>query len=231
VEPFEWGYSKCNGPCVWSKHFPAARGQEQSPIDVDVKRVERTNEDMGVEVHYKETDATCENNGHTVVWTPEDAGYVVIQGEQYKLVQFHYHCPSEHTFSGQSYPIEIHFVHQHEGTGELAVLGHLFQYSREPSPFIANITKELPPVTPDGEPVEIANIDFSSLRTLKAQYIHYHGSLTTPPCSEGVLWYVCTSVSNMSGRQISWFEGSCSFENARPVQPLNGRELSIAAVE
>lgn len=225
-KPFCWGYEECNGPHMWSKHFPAARGIQQSPIDIDVQRVERTNTDMSVKVFYKETNATCVNNGHTVVWTPEDGGYVVIKNKQYKLVQFHYHCPSEHTFAGSSFPIEVHFVNQHKETGELAVLGHIFQFGNLKNPFIANITETKPLSPTDGE-VQIANIDFSNLKNLKAQYIHYKGSLTTPPCSEGVLWYVCTTVSNISERQHSWFKEACDFKSNRPVQELNGREMSL----
>lgn len=220
--PFHWGYEASNGPDIWSKHFSAASGMEQSPIDIDVSQVNRSNEEMAVEVNYLPSKVTVVNNGHAVQWTPEDAGHIVIKGKKYNLVQFHHHCPSEHTFSGNVYPIEVHFVHQHKESGELAVLGHLFELG-EMNELIANITTMKPPSKADGE-INAGIVDFSKI-CLTGNYVHYKGSLTTPPCSEGVIWYVCTTLSKISDKQVEWFRACVPHDTARPIMPLNGRDL------
>lgn len=228
----EWGYETHNGPDTWYDKYEAAKGKHQSPIDLQInsgggsEHVRRDDYSM-VKVSYNTTKCTVENNGHTVQWTPANGGFVTVGGKTYDLVQFHFHIPSEHTFNSKPKALEIHFVHQEKATGTLLVLGHLFEFG-DYNEFIQSICNCTPPS--EGEKLHLPPIDLASLPGLDGSYIHYQGSLTTPPCSEGVQWYVNKSCGKVAYAQVSWFQKSIPFENARPVQKLEGRELSVNLV-
>jgi len=219
---FHWGYTKKNGPKVWLKHFPDACGKEQSPIDIKLKSVKDNPDAPEITVHYQNCKAVCLNNGHTVQWGVEDAGYIMIGEKRFNLAQFHYHCPSEHKLNGKAYPICFHFVHQAED-GTLAVLGHLFEFGVYSHPFLDVITSNAPLQAHESADVEC--VPFEKLK-IGGDYVHYDGSLTTPPCSEGVLWYVNKDIMQISRPQEAWFRSCVKTDNARPCQALNGRLLT-----
>lgn len=233
----EWGYDKTNGPETWADKYQAATGTRQSPIDLQISagggkefetELRQFDELNTVEVHYNTTSCVIANNGHTVKWTPENGGHVKAKNKTFELVQFHYHIPSEHTFNSEQKALEIHFVHQEKETGTLLVLGHLFEIGNY-NQFVHTISNCKAP-TP-GEQYNLGKIDLSNLSFLNGNYIHYQGSLTTPPCSEGVNWYVNKNLLQVSHAQIHWFRAAIEFDNARPVQKENNRHLCLVDVK
>jgi len=232
-EPYSWGYDEHNGPKTWCEHYGAANGRRQSPIDINVNKIRTKNAENDDEsgeadlsVHWKECRATCTNNGHTVCWSVENAGYVLRDSEKFNLVQFHYHIPSEHSFSRERSNFEIHFVHQNPKTEALLVLGFLYDLGASDE-FLDIIIDRLPLKV--GETAATQTVDLTKHRNLDHDYIHYNGSLTTPPCSEGVLWYVCTNKLQISNAQYCWFRACIPHDNSRPLQRKNKRRLTVQA--
>jgi len=226
---FSWGYEKNNGPNVWVEYYEAANGKEQSPIDIDLNaELSEESADDKIQTNYNRCEANLQNNGHTLKWSPlGDAGSVTYKNEQYNLLQWHFHIPSEHTFNLEHASIELHFVHA-DAAGNLLVIGHCFNVG-EAHEFIENIMI--------GETLAMhsekgldADVDFSLLN-FNTDYIHYPGSLTTPPCSEGVQWFVSNTITSLSQVQLDWFREAVPFDNARPCQPINERKLCKRVTE
>jgi len=218
---YSWGYDSHNGPETWCAHYEAANGKIQSPIDVNLLNVKDVKGLSHVTHHYKNCKAVCVNNSHTVCWTVENGGHILIGEKQFDLVQFHYHCPSEHYINGEQFPLCLHFVHVSQD-GTLAVLGRVFKFGSSSNNFIDAITQSKPLKPHDNFKVD--EIPFQHLNAT-GDYVHYPGSLTTPPCSEGVLWHVKDTLDEITHAQENWFRSCLSFDNARPLQDLNEREL------
>jgi len=218
---YSWGYDSHNGPDTWCAHYEAANGKIQSPIDVNLLNVKDVKGLPHVTHHYKNCKAVCVNNSHTVCWTVEDGGHILIDEKRFDLVQFHYHCPSEHYINGEQFPLCLHFVHVSED-GTLAVLGRVFKFGATSNNFIDAITQSKP--LKAHEKFKVDEIPFQHLNAT-GDYVHYPGSLTTPPCSEGVLWHVKETLDEISHAQENWFRSCLSFDNARPLQDLNDRDL------
>jgi len=218
---FQWGYEKHNGPITWCAHFKDAKGKEQSPIDI--KNIEdiKMADDYKVTHHYKNCKAVCLNNSHTVVWSVENAGHIMIGKKQFNLAQFHYHCPSEHYINGKQYPLCLHFVHVAED-GTLAVLGRVYDFGKTGDKFLENVCDNK--VIKANDSYTVDSVNFESLN-VSGNYVIYPGSLTTPPCSEGVKWHVKDKVDTISHAQHSWFRSCLKFDNARPLQKMNDRTL------
>jgi carbonic anhydrase len=225
-----WGYEADNGPEAWgSMDAEWARcneGLEQSPIDlanatdIELPEVEmHTPSDQEVEVLNQEGVIDALDNGHTIQINTQGAGRMTIGDKTYSLVQFHFHAPSEHTVAGEHFPMEMHFVHQADD-GALAVVGVLIEEGAE-NPSIAPLWAQLSEA-PGTEttvqiPPEFAEHVFSGDAT---GVYYYGGSLTTPPCSEGVSWYVRRTPTQVSKEQIAAFTAIYDHNN-RPVQALN----------
>jgi len=209
-----WGYSGDNGPQAWGKlsqdYSDCSAGSEQSPIDItapgSMKKID-------VATEYGAAEGDVENNGHTIVASlPE--GFTMTSGETtYNFVQVHFHTPSEHLVEGKTYPLVAHLVHATEDS-RLAVLGVFFEEG-EANPALQAILDGV-----DGK----AQVDLAGLTPESKNVGNYAGSLTTPPCSEGVNWHVSFSPMTASADQIAKFSEIMG-KNARPVQPLNAREL------
>jgi len=205
-------------------------GTQQSPIDV-VKRNAIISPNLGT-LHriYHPANATLVNRGHDIMvnWS-EGAGSVEIKGKRFTLKQCHWHTPAEHTIDRKQHPLEIHLVHQ-AVDGEIAVIGIIYEFGR-PDTFLAELRDAImaiahmePPVKPLGM-VDPYDIKFDSRK-----YYRYMGSLTTPPCTEGVIWNVIDEVRTVSEYQVRALKEAVhdGYEkNARPIQPLNGRIVGL----
>ena len=229
IEATRWGYAAENGPDVWARLSPEYRlcsiGIHQSPIDI----VNPTPVELPALVfNYQPVTLNIHNTGHTIQVTYPKGSWIEVDGTKYHLLQFHFHAPSEHTVKGQSSDIEMHLVHESE-EGALAVIGVLIESGRDNSEFIP-IWHHLPSTPGESEHSEDIIFNAVNLLPSRKHTYRYDGSLTTPPCSEGVKWFVLTTPIEMSESQIAAFKSIMSGNN-RPVQPLNGRELLVDATE
>ena len=217
-----WGYTGKTGPSHWSELEPdftsCKLGKTQSPIDI---RSAKTAAMTPIDFQYASTAGEIVNNGHTVQVNLNDAGSVKLASGDYKLLQFHFHTPSEESINGKHYPLVAHLVHKNE-QGELAVVAVLFKQGKE-NATLKQVFDGLPPTAGEKHPLD-ANIDLMALLPSKHAYYAFMGSLTTPPCSEGVHWQVLKQPVEISARQLAAFKKLYAM-NARPIQPLNGRAV------
>jgi len=230
----EWSHSGKDGPAHWgdlAKDYATCKiGQRQSPIDLKPKTATRLNQ-KNLIISYKTTVVTVVNNGHTIQATPQATpstgweGAVSFKGENFKLAQFHFHHPSEHTLNGRSFPLEVHFVNTN-AAGNLTVIGVFIKEGAE-NKALASLFSTLPS---EGATAVPAKIDIGMLLPQDRKALAYSGSLTTPPCSEPVNWIVMQSPIEMSAAQIAAF-AKLFPNNHRPVQELHGRTLNEIEAE
>jgi len=210
------------GPEAWgdlSADFKVCSlGMEQTPIDL--KGTVRA-ETGAIEPSFQQMPLTIHNNGHTIQVNCAPGSRTVIAGQAFDLLQFHFHHPSEHLLSGRTFDLELHFVHK-SAEGRLAVLGIFIRPGAE-NAALAPIWAAMPREA--GEPQQIGtSINPAALLPADRKHFRYKGSLTTPPCSEGVLWTVFKDPIEASSDQIRQFAELFPV-NARPVQSLNSRFL------
>ena len=225
-EKVEWGYEEENGPAMWGElsedYKLCAEGKSQSPINLaDAKSMQSPS----VTFNYSPSPLTIVNNGHTVQVNYEEGSSIMIGETKYDLLQFHFHSPSEHTLSGKSFEMEMHLVHRN-ASGELAVVGALIRSGSENAAFDP-VWEKMPAEKGEPRQIEGVSVNAGDLLPSEKLFYRYEGSLTTPPCSEGVKWFVLTTPIEMSAAQIERFKGIIDFDNNRPVQPLNERELLV----
>ncbi|MCL4165309.1 UNVERIFIED_CONTAM: hypothetical protein GTU68_062488 [Idotea baltica] len=217
-----WGYTGKIGPEHWGdlseSWSTCSTGTSQSPIDIVF---ETPSKDNAITTNYNETGISVLNNGHTIQQNYDAGSTLKSGGGEYDLVQFHFHSPSEHTFNGEHFPLEVHLVHA-DKQGNLAVVGVMFEEGAA-NQVVEKVWETMP---------DTANTTASSDQMLNAKnllpkdmnFALYSGSLTTPPCSEGVRWHVVKQPLTVSDDQISKFK-SILHDNNRPVLPLNGRKV------
>ena len=167
---------------------------------------------MDEDVH---TTAKVIDNGHSIKVTPKVGGKIELHGETFHLLQFHFHGKSEHTVDGKRYDMVAHLVHQNPKTKQLAVVAVFFEEGKN-NPILDNILSGV------GKNIRIDPQDILPADT--AHYYHYIGSLTTPPCSENVQWYLLKQPATASKDQIDAFR-KYYVDNERPVQELYDREI------
>lgn len=218
-----WGYEGKEGPERWGKLDPefstCADGRNQSPIDLTAM-VEGELPD--IDIRYQPGGEAVVNNGHTVQVNYAPGSTILVDGHRFELKQFHFHSPSENTIDGRSFPLEAHFVHA-DAEGNLAVIAVLFQEGKE-NTALKSAWRKMP--SHAGEPVPLAQqMDAAALLPEDRDYYRFNGSLTTPPCSEGVWWLVMKSRVSASKAQIAKFSQAMGHPNNRPVQPLNARMI------
>jgi carbonic anhydrase len=217
-----WSYEgTADGPARWGELDPANRvcsaGVQQSPIDIG----ETVKAQLPpLKLTWARTPDTIVNNGHTIQLNMGEGSTLSVGGGAgYRLVQFHFHRPSEHTINGASFPMEAHFVHQN-AAGSLAVVGVLMTGGR-PNKTFNNLVLSMP--NRAGPPVKAdPKIDPNALLPSKRSYYRYSGSLTTPPCSETVDWYLLTEPVQVADADINSFATLYKM-NARPAQKPNRR--------
>ena len=220
-----WGYKGEAGPRHWgdleAANTTCSLGHHQSPIDIKAPKAARSVHAMAFD--YGSLGFGLVNNGHTVQAdpvAPADAPSITIDGKSYKLAQFHFHHPSEHTVGGKRFPMEMHLVHKDEA-GHLAVLG-VFIRAGAANRSLAEVIARLPASpTSAGATVEVPLAD---LLPGKHDAWMYQGSLTTPPCSEGVQWVLLKEPITLSKSQIAAFARLFP-DNHRSVQNFKDRQL------
>lgn len=221
-----WSYSGENGPEKWAemdeKSKVCSTGKRQSPIDIEASKPDKDLKPL--QFKYSASLATLQNNGHTIQVDFPPGNWLAMNGERYDLLQFHFHVPSEHRIQGSQNAMEVHLVHKN-AHDELAVVGVMFMEGGE-----SNVLKPLWSQMPKGKKKLEKPLRFDPAQLLpKARgYTTYAGSLTTPPCSEGVTWVVMTSPVSASAAQVDKFVDVVGF-NARPVQATFGREVTRTA--
>ncbi len=219
-----WSYKGDTGPTHWGSlsadYELCATGKKQSPINITNSVKAELPE---LKFDYKPISLLIENNGHTIKITADKAGTLTIGKEVYQLLQFHTHSPSEMTIDGKPADMVIHMVHKN-AKGELAVVAVHFKVGDTANPLIAQLWQVMPKTA--GKKVEAANvqIDVNQLLPADKNYYSFEGSLTTPPCSEGVKWIVLKQMVSISAEQLAQLKAIYP-HNVRPVQPLNGREI------
>lgn len=215
-----WEYTGHKGAAHWGEIDAAfaecANGHQQSPINID-KTVKAAL--PALSFHYGNAVPTIWNNGHTVQVNVPAGNTLEVGGQSYELLQFHFHTPSEEHIKGKSQPMVAHFVHKN-AAGELGVVGVLIRAGR-PNAALAPVFEHLPRV---GEKVTVddLSLDLGAVLPKSLGYYDFAGSLTTPPCSEGVHWMVLKEPVTLSQKQIASFRKLIG-KNARPVQALNER--------
>lgn len=219
-----WTYAGQRGPGHWAqldKQFSeCGLGHAQSPIDIRGARRDPDAPDLVFA--YRPRPLEIVNNGHTVQVDASGGSVLTIGGHAYTLAQFHFHTPSEERIRGRAYDMVAHLVHK-DAAGKLAVVAVLFKAGSE-NAALKNVFDNMP--VGAGPEHKVEGVQFNPADLLPAQhgYYHYQGSLTTPPCSEGVAWYVLRTPVEASRAQIGMLHKLYT-HNARPVQALNGREV------
>ncbi|MDR7271411.1 carbonic anhydrase [Pelomonas saccharophila] len=220
-----WEYSGKAGPAQWGKIAPefgtCATGHAQTPIDVKGA----TPADLpALQFSYGSMPLNLVNNGHTVQVNASGENKLNVGGREFKLLQFHFHTPSEEAINGKRFAMVAHFVHK-DADGKLGVVGLLLKPGKPNAAFKA-VFDNLPtqpnadaPATPAG-----LSLDLAALLPAKLSYYSFDGSLTTPPCSEGVSWMVLREPVELSPAQIKQFRRIFA-HNARPLQPLGDRKV------
>lgn len=216
-----WDYSGEAGPQNWAKltpEFHSCAGQNQSPVNLD-GFIEAELEPL--KVSYKAGATEVMNNGHTVQVAYDPGSTLTLDGKTFQLIQFHFHMPSENQIKGLSYPLEGHLVHSDE-QGNLAVLAVMFREG-ERNATLASLW-DTPPA--DGQKQAVSPLlNIRDMLPADLDYYRFNGSLTTPPCSEGVRWLVLKQPIVASHTQIEALTKSVGHANNRPLQPLNARAI------
>ena len=218
-----WTYSGPNGPSHWSDLEPdfaiCKTGKRESPIDI--KNARRDSALPPIQFDYKPSPLKIINNGHTIRVDYAPGSSITIDGKTFPLTQLHFHRPSEEEIAGKKFEMVIHLVHERsDGAAVVAVLVK----SGGENPAIQKLWTNLPKT--EGEEEEVANlvINAADLLPTDRNYYTFDGSLTTPPCSEGVKWFVLKTPIEISTAQIATFAKFYPM-NARPIQPRHGREV------
>jgi carbonic anhydrase len=216
-----WGYTDDTGPEHWGDLAPEYQtcktGQAQSPIDI-TQAVPAAVSFIGF--RYRSAPLSVINNGHTIQVSYPPGSYLVLGRKSYQLKQFHFHAPSEHSVFGRRADMSAHLVHE-APDGELAVVAVAMNIGRRPNREVARIWRAMP-AKAAREHHERVSINAARLLPTRRSYFSYMGSLTTPPCTEGVRWVVMKEPITVSSQQVDLFKAVIG-DNARPVQPLNGR--------
>lgn len=238
ARPVHWKYEGEEGTAFWAKLDPAysmcGEGKHQSPVNIVPANASTA---LDWKLDYKSTSLTIShnehanellNNGHTIQVTVDEGSTLSINDKIYHLKQFHFHTPSEHTIDGKNLPMEMHLVHSTD-SGDLAVIGVLFEEGKTDNNNFQQLIANLPAAK--GDTVEIANQTLDLQAHLPAHFAayHYSGSLTTPPCSEDVDWFVLKEKVVLSKKQLAAFSSRIA-PNNRPTQPLNDRKIEMKSI-
>ncbi|HVP67985.1 MAG TPA: carbonic anhydrase family protein [Anaeromyxobacteraceae bacterium] len=223
--PPHWTYEGVHGPANWANLEPAFEtcrlGKHQSPIDIRGAKAAAL---PPIQFAYQPSPLKIIDNGHTVQVIYAPGSVITVGDKKYELQQFHFHHPAEEKVNGRSYPLVAHLVHK-SAEGKLAVVAVLLANGRA-NPFIEALWKHLP--AEEGKEMAPAGVtvDVAKLLPVKRGYYTFSGSLTTPPCTEEVTWFVLKTPAQVSKNDVAVFAKKYP-HNARPVQPLNARVVQM----
>jgi carbonic anhydrase len=218
-----WGYSGAGGPEHWSKLDPqfaaCSTGKYETPIDIK----QATSADLpALQFNYAATPTSVVDNGHTVMVTYAPGSTFIVGAKKYELKQFHFHHPSEEAIDGRHADMVAHLVHA-DADGHLAVVAVMLVRGAA-NPALSQIKSKAPAEKDHPAPLEERSLNAKDLLPQNLGYYNFPGSLTTPPCSEGVDWYVLKTPVEIAPAELQWF-AKLYPSNARPLQPLNGRTI------
>jgi carbonic anhydrase len=221
-----WSYGGKGGPDHWGeldKTFSSCKlGHHQSPIDI---RAAKSAELPPIQFAYQPTPLHIVNNGHTIQVNYTPGSFITVGDKRYQLTQFHFHHPSEERIDGKGFEMVAHLVHA-APDGALAVVAVLLDPGAA-NPVIASLWQHLPVHEGPEQKFDDAQIDVTGLLPQDRGYYTFTGSLTTPPCTEGVTWFVLRTPERISQSQADAF-GKIYRRDARPIQPINGREVLVS---
>ncbi len=220
-EVHEWDYGKERGPQRWGdlkpEFAPCKAGHRQAPIDI--RKTEKA--DLpAIQFDYKPSPLRIVDNGHTIMVTYAAGSSIRVGDAQYQLKQFHFHRPSEARIHGQTYDMELHLVHADQ-EGHLAVVAVLLEHGKE-NPLVRELWKDIPKEKEHEAVLEAGQVNVSDLLPADRGYYTFEGSLTTPPCSENVTWFVLKQSVPISAEEVARFS-ELYRHDARPTQPLYDR--------
>lgn len=209
-----WDYDQ-HGPAHWGEFGESCSlGKAQSPINILSKQTSGLTKEHALALHENvQSKVSVIDNGHAIQVNVDNGGTIDVDGVEYKLVQFHFHGLSEEQIDGKHKDLVAHMVHK-SAFGSLLVVAVLFNEGKSANPMIQKTLDSV------GKSTQINPADLLPKDT--NSYYHFMGSLTTPPCSENVKWYVMKEVQSASKGQIDAMRKYYA-KNYRPVQPLNGR--------
>lgn len=223
-----WSYEGEGGPQSWGKLKPefnvCAIGKRQSPINIEETATLRGPAEP-IQFDYAPSTASVVNNGHTIQVDVVGENSITVRSTHYKLLQFHFHHPSEERVNFRSFAMVVHLVHRNP-EGQLAVVAVLLDPG-EANPLINKVWTHMPLDSGDRVRMPPGVLNLNELLPKDQRYYQFIGSLTTPPCTEGVLWMVLKQPVAISREQLRLFSQLFP-NNARPVQPVNGRAIRDA---
>lgn len=219
-----WGYTGHEAPAHWGELDNAYKlcktGKQQSPINI-TNAVSGNLDELAI--NYTADAKDIINNGHTIQININDGSTLTLDGKVYTLKQFHFHTPSENNIMGKEFALETHFVHATKD-GKLAVIGVMFKEGDENAE-LAKIWSQLPKNEGKSQAISFNVDEINQLLPKDQSYYHFMGSLTTPPCSENVKWYVMKQPLSISKAQKETFFNLYGHSNNRPLQAINGRTI------
>jgi carbonic anhydrase len=227
AEEIHWSYTGAGSPDHWGDLKPdyaaCKAGSSQTPVDLPSTAAKDASRKPPT-FHYGPIPLAVLNNGHTIEVPNASAASMTVGDEKWDLAQFHFHAPSEHKVDGKGFDAELHLVHKN-AKGELAVVGVLVKKGHENAVLKAVIDNAPGEAAAEPKAVAGATVDLKALVPARTSYFTYAGSLTTPPCTEGVTWFLAQTPIELSEAQIAKLHALMHGDNNRPVQPLGTRPV------
>jgi carbonic anhydrase len=218
-----WAYDGKDGPKKWGALDPAysecKQGHHQSPIDI--RHTEKADLPP-IQFDYAPSPLNIVDNGHTVMVTYEPGSFLTVGDHRYQLTQFHFHHPSEEHINGKSFDMVVHLVHS-DASGNLAVVAVVMKAGKV-NPALQTVWNHLPKEKDKQATVEGVFVTAADLLPVKRGYYTYSGSLTTPPCTEGVTWFVLKTPEEISSGEVEVF-AKLYPHDVRPAQKVEGRVI------
>lgn len=226
IQGEQWSYAGQTGPRYWGGLSPdylqCQLGKNQSPIDLREKRAVGSQGLPELDIRYRDVPLKIIDTGHSIQVNYPLGSYIRLGGKRYELMHYEFHTPSEHQKEGFNYPMEVQLVHK-DGDENYVVMGILFQEGEE-NPAINTLLQHIPKEVGKQQLHEKASLNPVKFLPANTDFFKYSGSLTTPPCHEGVYWMVFKQPIQASAAQIIKLNEILG-ENARPVQNINSRSL------